>query len=170
MNKISEQEQVDNNVEVFNNAFDKLTCDKDIYGDILTMLIAAINSKEIQSIINNKYLEYKGYNIKELEERGKNIFKGILVASIREQRPGEKRPLNARVMRIDNDQIDKMVDRFLSWEMPKNFQPDAGISFTRPSHIYSGIKDADKKLWPTGTNLFNADQTKEMIECLLSDD
>ena len=59
--------------------------------------------------------------------------------------------------------IDKMVDRFLMWKLPKRFSPDHGISF-KPSGHY----DYDKPgWWPVGTNLLNADQAREMIEYIL---
>lgn len=62
--------------------------------------------------------------------------------------------------------IDKMVGRFLSWPLPKGFCPDCGISF-------DGRKDDQwnkNKTWPTGTNLFSADQAREMLQYMLSDD
>jgi hypothetical protein len=52
----------------------------------------------------------------------------------------------------DCPQIDKMVDRFLSWPLPKDFAPDCGISF-------DGRKDDEpnkNKTWPVGTNLLTA--------------
>lgn len=62
-------------------------------------------------------------------------------------------------------QINKMVDRFLAWPLPKDFAPDCGISF-------DGRKD-DKynknKTWPVGTNLFTAEQARQMIEYLFSE-
>ena len=45
-----------------------------------------------------------------------------------------------------------MVDRFLSWPLPKDFAPDAGISFK------------ESAWWPTGTNLLHAGQAKEMLQ------
>ncbi len=45
-----------------------------------------------------------------------------------------------------------MVDRFLGWKLPKDFAPDAGISFEEGA------------LWPSGTNLLHAGQAKEMLE------
>jgi len=62
----------------------------------------------------------------------------------------------------DCPQIDKMVDRFLSWTLPKDFTPDGGISFDG-----RGDDEWNKnKTWPVGTNLFTAEQAKQMIECL----
>lgn len=47
---------------------------------------------------------------------------------------------------------DEMVTRFLSWELPKDFYPDGGIAFDR------------NEPWPTGTNLFTAQQARQMLE------
>jgi hypothetical protein len=55
--------------------------------------------------------------------------------------------------------VDKAVDLFLCWELPKDFHPDCGISF-------DGRKDDEwnkNKTWPTGTNLFTATQAKQML-------
>lgn len=51
-----------------------------------------------------------------------------------------------------------MVDRFLGWKLPPDFAPDAGISF-KPTKPYD-----EPGWWPTGTNLFHAEQTKEMLQ------
>lgn len=51
---------------------------------------------------------------------------------------------------------ENMVSRFLGWKLPKDFAPDAGISFS-PSVM------SDSPHWPSGTNLLNADQAKEML-------
>ena len=60
--------------------------------------------------------------------------------------------------------VTEMVNRFLCWPVPKYFDPDCGISF-------DGRKDDEwnkNKSWPTGTNLFTAEQAKEMFEHVLS--
>lgn len=70
--------------------------------------------------------------------------------------PALPAPLPALVPGVATD---RMVDLFLSWRLPSDFQPDGGISFTsRPIH----------ESWPTGTNLFTASQARKMIEHLLS--
>jgi hypothetical protein len=56
--------------------------------------------------------------------------------------------------------IDRMVDRFLGWKLPANFGPDAGISF-KP---YLPQQTPDSPTWPTGTNLFTADQAHAMFK------
>ena len=55
---------------------------------------------------------------------------------------------------MDEKQIDEMVNRFLGWKLPENFNPDCGIS-------YKKIGD------PVGTNLFMATQAREMIKHIL---
>jgi len=64
--------------------------------------------------------------------------------------------------------IDEIVERFLSWKLPEDFNPDAGISFTPPEELYPLIENPDH-LWPTGTNLLDADQARAMIEYLLKE-
>lgn len=54
--------------------------------------------------------------------------------------------------------IKDMVDRFLGWPLPKDFSPDCGIKFTPFNHPHG---------WPIGTNLFTADQAKQMFEYAL---
>jgi len=66
--------------------------------------------------------------------------------------------------------IDKMVDRFLRWELPKDFAPDSGIEFREPQKIFPKIENANDNHWPVGTNLFDAQQAEEMIKYLLAAD
>ena len=53
--------------------------------------------------------------------------------------------------------IDAMVNAFLGWSLPKDFAPDCYISFDRE-------KAAAPHCWPVGTNLFTADQARQMFE------
>lgn len=60
--------------------------------------------------------------------------------------------------------LDAMMNRFLSWKLPPDFAPDAGISFKQED--YDGAP-WPASAWPTGTNLFTAAQAKAMfIYCL----
>lgn len=59
-----------------------------------------------------------------------------------------------------DDLIDQMVTRFLLWKLPKGFAPDAGITFVPPQN---------PNWWPTGTNLLDAAQAREMIRHMLGD-
>lgn len=58
------------------------------------------------------------------------------------------------------DFFDDMVNKFLSWPLPKDFSPDGGISFQQPSN---------KANWPIGTNLLTADQAMAMILHMMSE-
>lgn len=61
---------------------------------------------------------------------------------------------------MDKEQISYMVNRFLGWKLPKEFKPDAGITFTKPEN---------EVWWPCGTNLLDANQATQMIEYITSE-
>lgn len=58
----------------------------------------------------------------------------------------------------------RLVNRFLAWQLPKDFSPDAGISFkpTKPDGYGT-------HWWPTGTNLLTAEQAQKMFEHVIGD-
>lgn len=59
-----------------------------------------------------------------------------------------------------DEQIRIAVDRFLGWQLPKDFSPDAGVQF-KPNGAHG------THWWPIGTNILSADQAREMFEqCL----
>lgn len=62
---------------------------------------------------------------------------------------------------MTDDQIKYMVNRFLSWRLPRDFNPDGGISYKRPN--YHPSVDAT----PFGTNLFDANQADEMVRYMV---
>lgn len=52
--------------------------------------------------------------------------------------------------------IKTLVNNFLGWKLPEDFSPDNGVRFSPPSFD-----------WPTGTNLLNAQQARQMFaHCL----
>ena len=59
------------------------------------------------------------------------------------------------------DSIKSMVNKFLSWKLPTNFYPDAGISFTPKYNVGTPY---ERNHEPIGTNLFDADQARQMFE------
>lgn len=61
---------------------------------------------------------------------------------------------------MNEDQIKKMVDRFLTWRLPEDFNPDAGISFKKTFNEHTPFP---MKHEPTGTNLFDAMQATAMV-------
>lgn len=58
--------------------------------------------------------------------------------------------------------VSAMVNRFLGWKLPKDFAPDAGISFT------PGPTQHLPHCWPTGTNLFTATQAQALFEYVIA--
>jgi len=64
---------------------------------------------------------------------------------------------------MTEDQIKHMVDRFLGWRLPQPWHPDNGISYHRPNYAHAPSEHD----WPTGTNLFDADQAEAMIRYML---
>ena len=57
---------------------------------------------------------------------------------------------------MTDEQINHMVDRFLQWRLPENFNPDAGISFKRTDYPM-----------PVGTNLFTTEQATAMVRHMI---
>lgn len=64
---------------------------------------------------------------------------------------------------MTEDQIKYMVDRFLMWRLPKPWNPDGGISYTRPNYAHQPTEHD----WPVGTNLFDAQQATAMVRHML---
>lgn len=62
--------------------------------------------------------------------------------------------------------VAEMVNRFLGWKLPKDFAPDAGISFSPEFNVeyMASLGKPPMRHEPIGTNLFNADQAKAMFE------
>lgn len=70
---------------------------------------------------------------------------------------------------MTEDQIKHMVNRFLSWRLPENFQPDAGISFKPEYNLeYNAAQGKPPaRHQPIGTNLFTADQAEAMVRHII---
>ncbi|MFT4115443.1 hypothetical protein [Bradyrhizobium sp.] len=62
---------------------------------------------------------------------------------------------------MKHEQLKHLVDRFLSWHLPTDFNPDGGIGYSRP--VYATREAADNHQMPTGTNLFDASQAYQMV-------
>lgn len=65
---------------------------------------------------------------------------------------------------MNDDQIKHMANRFLSWELPTDFTPDGGITFTRFGNF--GIMHQYEN-HPTGTNLLAYTQALSMVNYLV---
>ena len=70
---------------------------------------------------------------------------------------------------MTEDQIKHMAERFLSWKLPTNFSPDAGISFQPYFNVEYMAKQGKPPMRhePTGTNLFDYMQAVEMVRHML---
>lgn len=66
---------------------------------------------------------------------------------------------------FDKKQMDAMVNRFLGWKLPADFNPDCGITFKR-THSDTAPWGPQKNE-PVGTNLLNAEQARAMLEHVL---
>lgn len=66
---------------------------------------------------------------------------------------------------MTEDQIKHMVNRFLGWRLPENFQPDDGISFDPEYNVeYNAARGKPPaRRTPSGTNLFDATQAEAMV-------
>src|SRR5579859_1753960 len=70
---------------------------------------------------------------------------------------------------VTDEQIKHMVNRFLGWRLPENFQPDAGISFNPEYNVeYNAARGKPPaRHQPSGTNLFDATQAEAMIRYIV---
>ena len=65
---------------------------------------------------------------------------------------------------MNDAQIKHMVDRFLGWKLPKDFSPDAGISFKAEFNEYTAHPMRHE---PIGTNLFDVTQAEAMVRYMI---
>jgi len=65
---------------------------------------------------------------------------------------------------MNDEQIKRMVNRFLAWKLPADFAPDNGISFEPISNAGS---HHEYRREPVGTNLLTATQAEEMVRHML---
>lgn len=68
------------------------------------------------------------------------------------------------VNQMTDKQIKHMVSRFLSWRLPENFNPDAGISFKKTFNEQMAHPMHHE---PVGTNLFDATQAEMMVRYMV---
>lgn len=67
-------------------------------------------------------------------------------------------------MGLTPKQIEYMVNRFLGWRLPNNFNPDGGIRFEpmgNPGTVHAYKNE------PTGTNLLDAEQADAMVRYMI---
>jgi hypothetical protein len=68
---------------------------------------------------------------------------------------------------MTDDQIKQMTERFLTWKLPADFNPDAGISFKAEFNEHT---EHPHRHEPTGTNLFSYTQAEAMVRHMLADE
>lgn len=73
-------------------------------------------------------------------------------------------------IRLSEDQIKHMVDRFLGWKLPEAFHPDAGISFEPEFNKEWNARQGKppQRHEPVGTNLFSAEQATAMVRYMIA--
>lgn len=62
------------------------------------------------------------------------------------------------------EQIKVMVERFLMWKLPDDFQPDCGITFVPDYNVGTAYPSRHE---PTGTNLLDYKQAMAMVRHML---
>lgn len=65
---------------------------------------------------------------------------------------------------MTDDQIKHMVNRFLCWKLPENFNPDGGISFKA---AFNENTAHPMRHEPSGTNLFGWNQAEAMVHHMI---
>lgn len=66
---------------------------------------------------------------------------------------------------MNDAQIKHMVERFLAWKLPENFNPDAGISF-KP--MFNENSAHPMRHTPSGTNLLDYTQAEAMVRHMVA--
>lgn len=64
---------------------------------------------------------------------------------------------------MTDNQIKHMINQFLMWRLPDDFNPDCGISFTRPTFNGEPYPHG-----PSGTNLFDYEQASKMVKKMIN--
>lgn len=67
---------------------------------------------------------------------------------------------------MTDEQIKHMVNRFLNWKLPENFNPDGGISFEPTINAHTEWPSNQE---PTGTNLFDYTQAEAMVRHMIGE-
>jgi len=65
---------------------------------------------------------------------------------------------------MSDEQIKHMVERFLMWKLPENFNPDGGISFNKLRNENTPYVGKNE---PVGTNLLDYSQAQEMVRYMV---
>lgn len=66
---------------------------------------------------------------------------------------------------MNENQVKHMVQRFLGWRLPENFNPDCGIHFD--ADAAKKLNPRNLRYEPNGTNLLDAVQAEAMVRHML---
>jgi hypothetical protein len=61
-------------------------------------------------------------------------------------------------------QIKHMVNRFLTWKLPENFNPDGGVTFEK---VGNKGTPHEYRYQPSGTNLLDGAQAEAMVRHMI---
>lgn len=67
-------------------------------------------------------------------------------------------------MKLTDEQIKYMVNRFLGWKLPKTFNPDGGVKF---EPVINTGTTYEHRYNPSGTNILCYSQAEEMVNFML---
>jgi len=67
---------------------------------------------------------------------------------------------------MTDEQIKQMVNRFLAWKLPSNFNPDNGISFDKVCNLGTEHQFYRE---PSGTNLLDATQAEALVRYMVAE-
>jgi hypothetical protein len=126
---------------------------------------AALTPEEFIGFLKGQVFKYTwrlGHKDRASQDQAKALWYGNRLREFLEKQESPFAPV--KESGFDKQQIVKMaVDRFLGWELPKTFSPDCHIEFTGRTPDGAG----NPKTWPVGTNLFTAEEARQMFEhCL----
>jgi hypothetical protein len=70
---------------------------------------------------------------------------------------------------MTEEQIKYMVNRFLGWKLPSDFNPDGGITFNPEYNVEYNAKRGlpPARHEPTGTNVFDYNQAMSMVRYMI---
>ena len=88
--------------------------------------------------------------------------KGLIAAEERQAALAEKKENTP----MTDEQIKHMVDRFLQWKLPADFNPDGGVTF---DPISSKGTPYERVREPVGTNLLSATQAEAMVRHMVEE-
>lgn len=69
-------------------------------------------------------------------------------------------------MKLTDDQIKHMANRFLNWKLPAGFKPDGGISFERFGNKGT---EHEYRREPVGTNLIGYSEAEAMVRHMIEE-